>query len=226
MPRPIYDAQADIPKGFEEEYVERDDKKWHPKSPEELGDKGKETLAKERKARADEKARADALEAERDALKLAADAAKKGITEAELQKIRDDEAKARKPLEDKATALEAENRKLKLTDKVRAQFAANGGMTDREEDAMDQLAKRTDLGDAGGIVYKDKTGNITAQTEKEFFEAFKIEKPWLFKGTNSSGSSAEQSEGGGGGGYDPVAAGKAKAKEQVGARESRAVGLT
>jgi hypothetical protein len=141
-----------------------------------------------------------AAEKERDDLKRAADAKAKGISEEELQKIRDAEAAARKPIEDERDRLIAENRKLKLDDKVRALYLKHDGMSDRVDDAMDQLLKRAELGDADGIVFKDEKGQVTADDAETFFKKFRAAKPWLFKGSGASGSGAEGSNGSGGGG--------------------------
>jgi hypothetical protein len=73
-------------------------------------------------------------------------------------------------------------------------------MSDRVEDAMDQLLKRTELGDADGIVFKDEKGQVTADDAETFFKKFRTAKPWLFKGSGASGSGAEGSNGSGGGG--------------------------
>lgn len=156
------------------------------------------TLERERTEKREAERLRKAAEKERDDLKRAADAREKGISEEELQKIRDAEALARKPIEDELATTKAENRKLKLTDKVQALYLANGGMPDRVEDAMLALEKRTDLGDAGGIVFLGKDGKATAEDAAAFFKAFKIEKPWLFAGSGGSGSGAGGSGGGGG----------------------------
>lgn len=214
MPLPTYDKQEDVPEAQRDDYAEHEGK-WRPKV--------EIDLAVERKKRQqllDEKKESDRLrkeaEKERDDLKRTAEAKEKGISEEELQKIRDDEAKARKPLEDENAALKAENDKLKRVDKVRSEALRLGIMTDRIEDAMTLLDPRTVLTKEGTIAVKDKSGNITTETLEEFLgKTFKTEKPWLYKGPESSGSGAEGSQGGGGqGSYDPVAAGKKAAEEQ------------
>lgn len=214
MPLPIFETQDAIPELFRSEYAERDGK-WHPNVPAAPDVSGlTSALEKERtKATAEEKAR-KAAEKERDDLKRAREAAAKGISEEELQKIRDAEALARKPIEEERDRLVAENRKLKLTDRVQALYLANGGMSDRIEDAMLVLDRRADLGDAGGIVWKDKDGNVTADEPAAFFAKLKLEKAWMFAGSGASGSGAEGSNGREGDGRTPaqVAAGVAAAK--------------
>jgi hypothetical protein len=198
MPLKIYDAQDAVPEDERDEYVEHEGK-WHPKAVIEL--------ASERTKRAQllsEKKEADRLrkeaEAESERLKKAKDATDKGVSEEALQKIRNDEAEARKPIEKERDRLLAENLKLKRDDKVRALYLNHDGMSDRVEDAMDQLLKRTELGDADGIVFKDEKGQVTADDAATFFKKFRTAKPWLFKGSGASGSGAEGSNGSGGGG--------------------------
>jgi len=192
-----YDKKEDVPEALRASAVETKDSKWVVE--EDVPDVTKLMTAIEterERAKTAEKA-AKAATAALDELKRTADAKAKGISEEELQKIRDAEAAARKPIEDKLAATEAENRKLKLTDRVRALYLANGGMPDRVEDAMDQLDRRTDLGDEGGIVYKGKDGKLVADSTETFFTKFKVEKPWLFSGADGSGSGAEGAGGGG-----------------------------
>jgi hypothetical protein len=200
MPLPTFKTAEEIPESFRPEYVEVDGQ-WVPKAETEL--------ATEKRKRAElltEKREADRLRKEAEekvaAAERAAEARAKGISEEELQKIRDAEALARKPIEEEREALKAENRKLKLTDKVQALYLANGGMQDRLEDAMKALAERTDLGDKDGIVFKDKTGTVTTDDAATFFEKHKLEKPWFYAGSGASGSGASGSNGSGGGSND------------------------
>jgi hypothetical protein len=195
-PLPVYDTHDAIPEADRDDFAEHDGK-WRHKVEIEAA------VEKRKRARLlDEKKEEERLrrEAEKRAAELeqAADARSKGISEEELRKIRDAEVAARKPIEDERDRYKAENRKLKLTDRVQALYLANGGMSDRVEDAMLVLERRTDLGDADGIVWKDKEGGITADTPEVFFRRLKGEKPWLFQGTGSSGSGASESNGQGG----------------------------
>ena len=185
---------------------------------------GQRAIEAERaKAETEEKARKKA-EKELADLKRAQDAKDKGISEDELKKIRDDEEKARKPILDENEQLKAENRKLKLNDGEKSLWLKHGGMEGREEDAMDALLKRAELGDKGNIVLRASDGTATVITKPEdakaFFDSFKTEKPWYFKGPDGSGSGADGSSGGGGGaGYDAAAAGKKAAEQQKATRE-------
>jgi hypothetical protein len=201
MPLPTFKTLEEIPEAFRSEY-EQVDNEWRPKAQRTDDDvqKTKAALDNEREQRKTEEKARKLAEKERDDLKRARDAAAKGISEEELQKIRDDEAKARKPIEDERDRLAAENLKLKRDDKVRALYLKHDGMSDRVDDAMDQLLKRTELGDADGIVFKDEKGQVTADDAETFFKKFRTVKPWLFKGSGASGSGAEGSNGSGGGG--------------------------
>lgn len=195
MPLKIYDAQDAVPEDERDEYVEHEGK-WHPKAVVELAvERSKRTQLLSEKKEAD-RLRKEA-EAESDRLKKAKDATDKGVSEDALQKIRDDEAKARKPIEDERDRLAAENRQLKLTDRVQALYLKHGGMADRVEDAMLVLEKRTDLGDADGIVFKDEKGQVTADDAATFFKKLKEKKGWLFAGSGASGSGASGSNGSG-----------------------------
>jgi hypothetical protein len=203
MPLPVYDTQDLVPADQRDDYVEHEGK-WHPKVVVDL-----ETERQKRTALLDEKKkekeRREAAERERDELKRTKEAADSGVTEAALKKIRDDEAAARKPIEDENKILRDENRKLKLTDRVRALYLSDkvGGMADRADDAMDLLFKkdheRVDLGDADGLMFKDEKGQVTADDAETFFKKFRAVKPWLFKGSGASGSGAEGSNGSGAG---------------------------
>jgi hypothetical protein len=224
MPLKTYASQAEVPEAQRAAAVEAKDGKWIV-AEDDVGDAGKKALDAERDARrkADDKARAaddakKALEQQLADLRLKADAAAKGITEAELQKIRDTEAAKIKPIEEALAKAKAENRKLKLTDRVKALALANGVMPDRIDKAMKDLDGRVDLTEDGeSIVVKDATGKVTATTIEDFLKTeYRKEAKFFYKGTGSTGSGSEGSEGDGGDGssYDPVAAGKAAAKEQ------------
>ncbi len=198
MPLPVYETLDAVPQDQREDYAEQDGK-WRPKL--ELD------LAAEKRKRAEllnekkeEKRLRDAAEAKLAEAERTAEARARGISEDELKKIADAEQAARKPIEDERDSLRAENRKLKLTDRVQLLALNHGVMPDRIEDAMLALERRTDLGDADGIVVKDKAGNPTTETIDAFLEkTFKTEKPWLYTGTGASGSGATGSSGSGGG---------------------------
>lgn len=190
MTLPIFDTEADVPELFRPAYEERGGK-WHPKVAAELElERGKRTTLLDEK-KEEERKRREAEGAAAEA-KRQLDAKNAGVPEAELQRLRDEDAAKRAaeltPLSTENAALKAENRKLKLTDKVRSLAIGAGVMGDRIDDAMLFLDARADLGDEGGIVWKDKDGKVTNKTPEQFFADFKIEKPYLFEFEGGSGS--------------------------------------
>lgn len=200
MPFPIYDTEDAVPEGFRTEYEERDGK-WHPKVPDVT--KLNSALEAERTRAATEETARKKAERELADVKRKETAAQHGITDEQLKSLRDEDAQKRKPIEDENAALKAENRKLKLTDRVQKLALDNGVMPDRIEDAMMNLERRVDLTDGDNIVVKDKAGNVTTEKVEDFLaKTFRQEKPWLYQGTGASGSGAQGSGGNGGGGKD------------------------
>lgn len=231
MPMKLYDSKDAVPEAQRAAAVETKEGKFAvAEDPADLGEAGKKAIADERAARKAAEDKLKAAEKERDDLKLKADAAAKGITEAELQKIRDDEAKNRKPIEDENARIKAENRKLKLTDRVRAMGVKFGWMSDRVEKAMKDLEGRVDLTEDGNsIVVKDAAGNVTAEKIEDFLSTtYKKEAPFFYAGTGASGSGSNGSEGGpaGDGVEAAKAAGKAAAEQQKQGREQNKLAFT
>lgn len=199
MPLKKYPSQTDVPEAQRATAIELKSGEWAVEEVDPaLGDAGKKALDEERERAATADKARKAAEKELADLKRTVDARAKGISDEELQKIRDAEAAARKPIEEERDRLATENRKLKLTDRVQALALKYGVMSDRIEDAMLNLDRRTDLTDAGGIVVKDKTGTLTTETIDDFLKTtFKRERPWLYAGSGASGSGAEGSSGSG-----------------------------
>jgi hypothetical protein len=225
MPIKTYATKDEIPAELREAALTLADGKF---AVEEVVDTTKLTTAldKERQRAKDEKAAREAAEKERDELKQKKEAAEKGISEVELQKIKDAEAAARKPIEEENARLKAENDKLKRTDKVRSVALAKGIMQDRIDDAMSLLDARTTLTDQGNVAVKDKAGTVTTESLETFLEkTFKTEKPWLYAGPGGSGSGAGGNESGGGSGYDPAAAGKKAGERQKQAQADASLAL-
>lgn len=197
MPIKLFKTREEIAETLRESAIETKDGQFAVEEPlTELGDAGKKALQAERDRAAEAERKAAAAAEELAKLKRDKSALEKGVSEEALQKIRADEEAARAPIIAERDRLAAENRKLKLTDRVRALYLEHGGMTDRIDDAMLILDRRTDLGDQDGIVFNDKDGKVTADDPKAFFAKLKAEKKYLFKGTGSSGSGSEGSEGG------------------------------
>lgn len=159
-----------------------------------LGEAGKKALETMKREKREAEKRARDAQEELDRLKLEAEAREHNVSEEKLAEIRRKAEEKWKPIETERDTLAAENRKLKLTDKVRADWIKFGGHPEREEDAMRALELRTDLGDKGGIVFKDKDGNVTADDAETFHKKFKVEKPWFYRGSGSAGGGATGSD--------------------------------
>ena len=119
---------------------------------------------------------------------------------ARLVKKRVDEALAGvQPQLDRLAAVEAENKKLKLTDGVRAAFVAGGGIEEDADDAVRLTESRFKLNDKGKIVVVDQDGDESSLSPKDWFEKeYKKQRPKFFKGTDASGSGARGTSGGAG----------------------------
>jgi Rad3-related DNA helicase len=184
------------------------------------------TLDKERQKAKDAETARKAAEKERDELKQAREAAEKGISAEELQKIKDAEAAARKPIEEERDKLKAENRRLKLTDRARQLGLDKGIMKERIAAAMKILDGRLDLADDGEtIVVKDAAGKVTTESVTDFFEkTFKTEAPFVYQADTGSGSGAGQG-GGAASGYDPVAEGKRMAAAEKRTADEKSLAL-
>lgn len=145
-------------------------------------------------------------------------AAGKGVSAEEIERLRKEDADARKPLEDRIAALEKENRTLKLDDRVRQIGLEKGLMKTRIAKAMKDLEGRFDLASDGKtIVVKDADGKATTQTIEDFFETtYKSEAAFFYEGAGGSGSGADASSSGGSatGLESAAAAGKAAGQRQ------------
>lgn len=204
MPIKLYDTKDAVPEAQREAALETKDGKFAVEEVDPaLGEAGRKALEKERERANDEEKKRKALEKERDELKRAADARAGNISDEQLEKLRQEDADKRKaeiePIVADRDRLTAENRKLKLTDRVRVLALGSGVMPDRIEDAMLALDKRTDLTESGdGIVVKDKDGKVTTEKIDDFLKkTFKAEKPWLYAGSGGAGSGTRGSNGGG-----------------------------
>jgi hypothetical protein len=97
--------------------------------------------------------------------------------------------------------LRAENRKLKLEDRVRAQALKSGIVPEDIDDVMLITSKFFDLDEKDRIVVLDEEGDPSSVTLEQFFdEKFKKLKPKYYAGTKASGSGANGSQGAGGSG--------------------------
>lgn len=190
MPMPVFDTEADVPEAFRPEYAAGADGKWKSKAEIELEVQREKhaTLLDER--RKEEQRRKDAEAAAAEAKRLL-DAKNAGVPEAELQRLRDEDAAKRAaeltPLSTENAALKEENRKLKLDDRVQKIALDNGVLPDRIKLAMKELKEFADLGDEGGIVWKDASGKVSTQTDAQFFEWFEKEYALFFEFKGGSG---------------------------------------
>jgi hypothetical protein len=202
MAFPVFDKKEDIPKGFEEDYEEREGK-FHPKIPDVT--KQQTALETERKRAEDE--RKERVKAETALADLRRkEAARDGnISDEQLNKLREEDAAKRKaeldPVQSELTETRAKLRKVTLVDRLRALGTAAGWLPDRADDALEAALKRADLaeGSDSNIVVKDKEGKPTTEKIEDFLKTtFKKEKPWLYAGTGAAGSGAGGSNGSGG----------------------------
>jgi hypothetical protein len=192
MPLPVYDNETDIPEADRSDFAQSKDGKFRHKVEVdlEIAAEKQRVLLNEKKD--EERKRKEAEQKLADAQRTA-EALAKGVPEAELQRIRDDEARARQPIEQERDQVKAELRKLKLTDRVKALALKAGVMADRIDDAMLVIEPRTDLGDADGIVFKNEKGEVTAQSAEQFFADLKKAKPYYFAFDGGSGSGSQGS---------------------------------
>src|SRR4051812_14208920 len=115
MAFPVFDKKEDIPKGFEDDYEEKEGK-FHPKVPDV---KGAQTALEAERTRAEneKKARIDAENKLAEARRK--EAAREGnISEEQLEKLRKEDEDKRKPIEEENAKLKLELTKVKKTDRV------------------------------------------------------------------------------------------------------------
>lgn len=196
MPRPVYDKKDDVPKGFEDEYEEREGK-WHPKAADNA--ELKAALADERRLReAAEKLTAKAandradLERRLAAASAGGDDKDRALIAKALAKFDSDLVEVKAAAAAEVAASKAELRTLKLDDKVKAAFLAAGGRSERADKALRDTKERFDLADDGRIVVKDATGAPTTTTVEDFFgKAYRAEMAEFYTGTKAAGGAAK-----------------------------------
>lgn len=185
-----YKTKDEIPKADQEKAIEAKDGSFLVDEPDKTADdvtKLQQALDKERSAR--EKEEADRKKAEKDLAdeKRNKSAKEKGITEEQLNAIREEDRKAREPLEKKVEELTLENTDLKLTQVKKQAFLDGGVIKERLTQAMKLSVDRVELSKDGKThVVKDEHGNITSETLENFTKVtFKKENPFLYEGTGS-----------------------------------------
>lgn len=190
MPRPIFDKKDDIPKGFEDEYEEKDGK-WQPK-PVDDGAALKETLRKERD-------RADEAERERKALERKLAAAETGDEKDKVSKALakfDADLQAEKDRHAKVEAdLQGQLRSIRLDDRAKEAFIKAGGRAERADKALKLYKDALDLDkDGKRIVIKDDDGNVTSTSIEDFWgKKVRAELPDFYTGTKAAGGGANNS---------------------------------
>lgn len=183
---PSFDKQADIPKGFEAEYEEKDGK-WVPID---HAGKLKKALDEERgKRETTEKALAKAAKDAADAAaKVQAQAA--GMTEEQLKKLYGQvEENLRKEYEPKlkeAETLASENRGMKLTSVVKEMFRNGGGLKSKLDDLWKLHGDEFDLTSDGKPMVKAEPGKDVA---KHVAAILKSRAEWT-QGTRAVGGGA------------------------------------
>lgn len=131
-----------------------------------------------------------------------------GVSSEDLEKwksdIRADLEEEYQEVEQTVEELRAENRRLKLDDRVKAMMGKAGVRSERIDPLYRLTADHYDLTDDGEPVVKVKPGK---EPEKYIEEDLSKEYPEFFNGSGSSGGGASASSGGAGGGAGRIAAG-------------------
>lgn len=162
-----------------------------------------ELLAEAKAAKAEKRA-AEARAAE---LEQQVKAHKAGVTSQELERlraeVRADLDKQYAPTLEEAKALAAENRRLKLDDRVKGTMARSGARADRIDALYKLTAGEYDLTEDGQPMLKTRPGT---PVEKFIAEELKGLYPEFYEGSGSSGGGATKSVAGGGGSVKVIAA--------------------
>lgn len=168
-------------------------------------DDAKETIAKIRRERDDAKKALREKETEITKLTEALDEAnvkggdvdkKVAETLAKWQQKRDADIAAEVQ---KREAVEAQLRKVTLTDKARETFVKAGGRAEKAEAALRLVGDRLDLVD-GKVVVKDADGDVSTLTLDDLFaKDFRKEMPEFYAGSQAAGSGAQGTQRAGGG---------------------------
>ena len=186
MAFPTYEKQADIPKGFEDEYEEQDGK-WVPIDHAAALSKA---LKEEREKR--EAAEALAKKAAREAAEAAtkSQAAAAGMTSKELKEVYANiEKNIREELApevEAAKTLREENRRLKLDHVVKGMFRTAGALADKVDDFWKLHGDEFDLTTDGKPMVRAEPGKDPA---KHVASIVKKRAEWV-QGTKASGGGA------------------------------------
>jgi len=186
--RPIYDKKDDIPKGFENEYEEKDGK-WHPKPDPVVADLTARVELVQTQLKAAEKATNKATEA-LTKLENERKAAAAGLTDEQLKKLREDvRAEVEKDFAPRiadAEAVRAENQKLKLTDVVKKIAVDAGFLGKHQDDYWKLYGDEYELSDKGAVMVRGRPG----VDPKAHAEAHAKLQPAWTQGTQAGGGGA------------------------------------
>lgn len=184
MAFPVYDKKEDIPKGFEDEYEERDGK-WR------LKDQGaalKTALDEERGKREAAEKLAQKASGELADLKTKQSAAEKGVTSEQLEQLRKDVRadleKEYGPKLKRGEELEAENRRFKLDTQIKKLAGEEGILAERLDDFWTLYGGDYDLTDDGKPMVKGSPG---IDPKKRVAEQVKKQPGWK-QGSKADGS--------------------------------------
>jgi hypothetical protein len=190
VPFPIFEKQADIPKGFEELYEEKAGK-WQPKEAEDDAAEGlrAELAEAETKRKAAERL-TNKANAELQKLQTRQKAADAGMTEEKLKELRE-EAKAEALAEVKddlaeRDRLKMQNRGLLLDADMKARALKAGIAATKIDDFWALRAGQFDLTDDGKPMVKGKPG---LDPDKHLASLLKLNPEWVV-GTKANGGGA------------------------------------
>lgn len=223
MPLEFAATQDAVPEAQRAGAIEVKDGRWAYEKPSalpsDLGATGQAAIDAMKQAVKDAKKEAADAKKRADDLETAQQARDKNIPAEALAAMKAAEEAARAPIIKRAEEAEARLQRLEMVRQVREAAALPdvGMMTERlDDDMMDVLLKQLAPTDAGGVAVKDRAGNVTTVALKDHLVSLKATKPFLFRGTGSSGGDSLPSNGDGhGSAYDPRAAGLAAAKAQT-----------
>ena len=216
----LYDTQDLVPETQRATAHELKSGKWAVDEPDAtpapLGPSGEAAIAamKLKVKDAEKAARDSALRVTE--MESEAEATRRGITRAELDKIRSDAKTEFAPLVEEVKKLKEERRAANLGDRLKAKMAAAGVMEDRLNEAHAALLfrKTVDLTDDDkDFIVRNENGDVTTELIDAYLTgAYKKAHLWNFKG--------EDAAGGGGGG----SLGGGSPSDAANAAESRAAG--
>lgn len=183
MPAETFESKDAIPEEFREAAIETKDGRFLVVRDEDTSGL-KSALEKERGARKEAEKAAKERAARLQELELEAKASKEGLTTDKLKEIRQQVAAEYEPFKAKAEQYAAENRALKLNDRVKA-LLAKAEFVDAEV-AWKLFGEQFDLTEDGQPIVKDAPGTSLDAHIAKIAEAH----PYLVKGSQIAGGGA------------------------------------